>query len=127
MAKHPIQPLETDASGVLRFKPNAIVQHLLDNGKIDLNDLACLEFSQGDREQFAQLIGYSLSGFGDLGYVSNGTYEAAALMAEDPNLSGLQARLEDIEGKLASLRVALSEPIAQLYGLHPEDLMSGRP
>lgn len=30
-----------------------------------------------DREQFAQLIGYSLSGFADLSYVSNKTYNAA--------------------------------------------------
>lgn len=127
MAKHPIQPLVSDGSGVLRFKENAIVRHLLENGKIDLNALACLEFPQDDREQFAQLIGYSLSGYGDLSYVSNGTYDAAARMANDPELSGLQARLEDLEGKLNSLRVALSEPIAALFGVHAEDLMSGRP
>lgn len=127
MAKHPIQPLVTDGSGVLRFKENAVVRHLLDNGKIDLNDLACLEFPQDDREQFAQLIGYSLSGYGDLSYVSNGTYDAAAGMANDPELSELRARLEDLEGKLNSLRVALSEPIAALFGVHADDLMSGRP
>jgi len=127
MAKHPIQPLVPDSSGVLRFKENAIVRHLLDNGKINLNDLACLEFAQDDREQFAQLIGYSLSGYGDLSYVSNRTYDAAARMAEDPGLAGLQARVDDLEGKLSGLREALSEPIAALFGVHPDDLMSGHP
>jgi hypothetical protein len=61
----------------LRFKANAIVRHLLDNGGIDLNAIAMLSFSQEDREQFAQLIGYSLSGFGELSYVSDETYNAA--------------------------------------------------
>lgn len=75
--KHPIQPLDLDEHGTLRFKANAIVRHLLDNGGIDLNAIAMMEFSQEDREQFAQLIGYSLSGFGELSYVSDETYSAA--------------------------------------------------
>ncbi len=43
-----------------------------------MNQLARMEFSDEDREQFAQLTGYSLSGFGDLDYVSDETYERAA-------------------------------------------------
>jgi hypothetical protein len=66
--KHPIQPLEKDSAGVTRFKQNAIVRYLIDNGSIGLNDLARVNFPQEDREQFAQLIGYSLSGYGDLSY-----------------------------------------------------------
>lgn len=77
-AKHPIQPLETDAQGVIRFKANAIVQFLLETGPYDLNDIASRSFSIEDQEQFAQLIGYSLSGFGDLHYVRNETWNAAA-------------------------------------------------
>lgn len=64
--KHPIQPVEKDESGIARFKSNSIVRHLLDNGPFDMNDLALIDFSREDREQFAQLIGYSLSGSGDL-------------------------------------------------------------
>jgi hypothetical protein len=75
--KHPTQPLDVDEHGTLRFKSNAIVRHLLDHGGIDLNALAVMDFSQEDREQFAQLIGYSLSGFGELSYVSDETYDAA--------------------------------------------------
>ena len=75
--KHPIQPLYLDGENTLRFKKNDIVRYILDNGGLTLNDLAGLPFSQEDHVQFAQLIGYSLSGFGELSYVSDRDYEAA--------------------------------------------------
>lgn len=78
MTTRPIQPLEYDERGVLRFKANAIVRHLLDHGGIDLNALACLPFGDEDRRQFAQLIGYSLSGYGELPYVDDASYLATA-------------------------------------------------
>jgi hypothetical protein len=74
MKKHPIQPLEKDDRDIVRFKENKIVRFLLDAGPYDLNQLAAMPFSQEDREQFAQLIGYSLCGFGELSYVSDETY-----------------------------------------------------
>jgi hypothetical protein len=77
-ARHPNQPLALDGQGVVRFKQNAMVRYLLDNGGVDLNQLALVSFSDEDRAQFAQLIGYSLCGFGDLSYVSNRAYAAAA-------------------------------------------------
>ena len=81
--KHPIQPLSLDPHNVVRFKPNAIVRYLLDAGPFDMNNLALLPFTDDDRGQFAQLIGYSLSGFGELDYVSDATYEAAEKMYAD--------------------------------------------
>jgi hypothetical protein len=80
--KHPMQPIVLDSHGVARFKANAIVRHLLDNGGIDLNRIAMLPFNQEDREQFAQLIGYSVSGFGDLGYADPATVAAADALVE---------------------------------------------
>ena len=80
--KQPIQPLALDEHGVLRFKGNALVRYILDNGGIDMNDLAVIDFPQEDQEQFAQLIGYSLCGFGELSYVSDETYYAAEKMFE---------------------------------------------
>ena len=56
-----------DQNGTVRFKRNAIVVHLLENGGIDMNAIARLPFDNRDREQFAQLIGYSVNGFGELG------------------------------------------------------------
>lgn len=75
---HPIQPVYVDPFGVHRFKKNAIVRYLLDKGPFDLNHLALQDFSKEDHEQFAQLIGYSRSGFADLSYVSGRTWNRAA-------------------------------------------------
>ena len=80
--KHPIQPLIVAEDGVHRFKPNKIVQFLLDSAragaKNDLNSLACMDFSNDDWTQFAQLIGYSFSGWGTLSYVSNKAWNKAS-------------------------------------------------
>jgi hypothetical protein len=76
--EHPVQPLYADENGTTRFKHNRIVAFLLDAGPFDMNQLAVMEFSREDREQFAQLIGYSLSGFGELSYVRNKTYKRAS-------------------------------------------------
>lgn len=76
MSRHPIQPMVMD-DGVLRFKSNAIVRFLLDAGPYDLNKLAMMTFSDDDRAQLAQLIGYSFSGWQELSYVSDGDVERA--------------------------------------------------
>lgn len=75
--EHPMQPVYFSADGVVRFKPNAIVRLLLDDGKYDMNRLALLNFSKEDRMQFAQLIGYSVSGYGELPYASPETVAKA--------------------------------------------------
>lgn len=78
--RHPIQPFEK-TNDVVRFKANKIVRYLLDNGPFDLNHLAELEFSQDDRVQFAQLIGYSLCGFHELNYVPDDDCDQASAAA----------------------------------------------
>jgi hypothetical protein len=125
MSTHPIQPLAPDTHGVMRFKANTIVQHLLDtHPSCDMNALARMDFSADDRQQFAQLIGYSLSGYSDLqSYVSDEAYSAAAHMAD--GLDERDARLAALEQKLAELRAArdmLREPVARLLEMHPDDL-----
>ena len=71
--RNPVQPVYADEQGVHRFKHNAIVEYILDNGGINLNHIANLGnlFTQDDKTQFAQLIGYSVSGAGDLSYFSD--------------------------------------------------------
>lgn len=76
-----MQPILRTASGTIRFQRNAIVEYLLENGGIYLNILAELPFSQADREQFAQLIGYSVCGFHELSYVSDATANEASAAA----------------------------------------------
>lgn len=70
MKTHPMQPLVKDGKE-FRFKSNAIVVALLKTGKLNMNDLLALPFTDEDRMQFAQLIGYSLSGYSELPYVTN--------------------------------------------------------
>jgi hypothetical protein len=118
---NPIQPLAKDNQGVLRFKKNAIVEYLLDNGGMDLNHLAGLDFSKDDRQQFAQLIGYSLSGYGELSYVDDEAYTAAQIMAEQ-GISEDAAKIQYLEGELIALRSALRAPMARLFEVHPDDL-----
>lgn len=74
---HPMQPIILDEEGVVRFKSNKIVEFLLDAGPFDLNQLALMPFDADDRMQLAQLIGYSVSGFGDLSYANDAAVEAA--------------------------------------------------
>lgn len=73
--RHPTQPLVRDNCGVIRFKSNPIVEHLLRHLPGNMNALALLPFSDEDRAHFAQLIGYSVSGWGDLEYVADGCRE----------------------------------------------------
>jgi hypothetical protein len=94
--KNPIQPLVEDANGVLRFKDNAIVRHLLDtHPACDMNRLAAWNFTDDDRQQFAQLIGYSLSGYGELSYVSDEACSTAEHMAD--GLDERDARIAALE------------------------------
>ena len=72
MVTHPMQPLVKGSDGIVRFKENKVVRFLLDKGKmhgVDMNTLAIMPFDQDDREQFLQLIGYSLSGFEEMSSV----------------------------------------------------------
>lgn len=82
MTKHPMQPIEVDKQGVVRFKANAIIRWLCDSGKLDLNEIAIMPFSNEDHMQIAQLLGYSISGFGDLSYADKRTVAAADLLAD---------------------------------------------
>lgn len=120
-ADHPIQPIICDQHGVVRFKSNGIVRYLLDHGGFDMNAIARLPFDLRDREQFAQLIGYSVSGFGDLSYVRPDTVAAADRMVETGETAE-QARIATLHGELDAVRDALREPMARLFGVHPDDL-----
>jgi hypothetical protein len=74
----PSQPIVIAGDNVIRFKENKLVNFLLDEataGRMcDMNRLATIDATQEDRVQFAQLIGYSVSGWCDLSYVDNKVY-----------------------------------------------------
>lgn len=67
--RQPMQPVEVAADQVVRFKKNQIIcdmQALCAKHGLDLNDIAGREYSKDDRSQLMQLIGYSVSGYGNL-------------------------------------------------------------
>ncbi|WP_199789119.1 hypothetical protein [Cronobacter malonaticus] len=79
----PMQPVVIDAQGTLRFKENPIVRKLLDYSTrhgYGLNEMALEDFDAEDRMQLAQLIGYSLSGYGTLSYVTDESYARASML-----------------------------------------------
>jgi len=119
----PIQPLELDDSKVLRFRANNIVRALLEqDGGLTMNDIAVMGFSQEDQEQFAQLIGYSLSGYGDLPYVTDETYETAEKMFED-GLTADKARIKVLQTKLGNVREYVKGLVPVIFRNHPDDLV----
>lgn len=124
-----MQPLIKDEQGVQRFMANTLVCALLDHGQatgLGLNEL-CVKFHpsehQADWQQLAQLIGYSLSGYGSLSYVDDEAYNTASYMAQ--GVDERNARIIALESKLAELRMAINklrEPMACLFEMHPDDL-----
>lgn len=124
MIKNPIQPIVYDDRGVPRFKENKIVSDLLDfasNRGFGLNEIACNGYSKDDQQQFAQLIGYSLGGYAELtSYVDDDAYNAAAKMAD--GMTEEKARISALQEELMAVRVGLVEPVARLFGIHPDDM-----
>lgn len=84
----PMQPLLIDGHGTLRFKENQIVSKLLDYATergYGLNEIGRERFDVEDQMQLAQLIGYSLSGYGTLSYVTDESYyRAVAAAPQEP-------------------------------------------
>jgi len=96
----PLQPIKNG-----RFVPNRIVEMLLEVAPTDLNKIACMDFTDQERMQFAQLIGYSLSGFSELSYVDDETFEAAANATA--GMSELEARNDALRQQLDEVRKGL--------------------
>jgi len=117
------QPIIKDAHGTLRFKTNGLVEFLLKHGGIDMNTLARAEFTDEDRMQFAMLIGYSVSGFGSLSYVTDTVYATACQLAgttqtsEQIELALLREQLKEVREYTAKLTLAL-------FQVHPNDFRS---
>jgi hypothetical protein len=120
---NPIQPTYTDDLGTVRFKPNSIVEVIFENCPYNLTDLAKRHFTQTDREQFAQLIGYSVSGFNDLYYASTQTVEAVDRMRQDSDLTSQQARILYLENQLRHLTDLIRDLSVATFQIHPDDLV----
>ncbi len=115
--KFPLQPIKE-----YRFVKNSIVEFLLNYGLYDLNQLAVMDFTREEREQFDQLSGYSLSGYSELSYVSDDSYDTASIMAENENMNELMSENIMLKQKLDETRAKLKELAPILFHIHPDDL-----
>ncbi|MDD1958982.1 hypothetical protein NP534_02590 [Pseudomonas sp. 39004] len=64
-----MQPVVAAADGVIRFKQNQIIRDMLDlceKHGLGLSEIAARDYEKDDRSQLMQLIGYSVSGYGNL-------------------------------------------------------------
>jgi len=68
-----------DDRGTARFKANAVVEWLFNTQRISLNDIAMYrdQFPAEDVEEFWQMLGYSVIGYGDLSFAQPETVEQA--------------------------------------------------
>ncbi|MEG0635816.1 MAG: hypothetical protein RR517_25195 [Pseudomonas sp.] len=67
--RQPMQPIVVAADGVIRFKRNQIIKDMLDlceKHGLGLNEIAMRDYEKDDRSQLMQLIGYSVSAYGNL-------------------------------------------------------------
>jgi hypothetical protein len=83
-----MQPVVLDVEGVARFKVNAVVRWMYERLKergIGLNEIFAAHDPDGsdadDYQQLMQLIGYSVSGYGDLSTSDPEIARAADLLA----------------------------------------------
>lgn len=85
LAVYPMQPISTDELGVARFERNLIIDWLCTE-KSNMNEVAIYAAENGIDEKYqqqvAQLVGYSISGYGNLSYVNDENYERAQLRAK---------------------------------------------
>lgn len=86
--RQPRQPIGFGEDGAVRFKENAIVRLLLEESKrhgFGLNEIAGAVMTKkvpiGDAVQFWQLLGYSISGYGELSFVPKSEIEACDAIA----------------------------------------------
>jgi len=125
MNKHPLQNVRTDEQRVTRFVCNEAVRYLLDKGGIDMNALWVAyhkgHFGEADLQQFYQLIGYSLDGYSEIEWSNRDSITAADEMAAS-GCDGQTAKIRSLQTSLSALRNGLRGPIADLYGIHEDDL-----
>jgi hypothetical protein len=118
----PIQPLtRNNPTGELCFRGNAIVRYLFERSSFSLYQLLHLaEVPAEDREQFAQLIGLSVSEAQDC--LSNET-QAAVRQMDRTGISEQEARINYLRERLDALTTAFKGPVSLLYDI-PIDVLN---
>ena len=129
---HPMQPILLDQRGKARFRSNPLVEWILEENRegrvVDLNRIAKEGWrdlwTDEDYAHFIQLLGYSISGFAEVGGVSDELYSRASRAAdllERPNTFECPSLVEVLRPKdslarwvrltaTTSLRVTVGTP-----------------
>lgn len=86
----PMQPVHITEGGIARFVANRIVDDLLTRASESGLDMNCIAsraangyYTKDEQMQFAQLIGYSVDGYGSLSYTTDLSYEEAQAKIND--------------------------------------------
>jgi len=104
----PFQPIKDG-----RFVPNRIVELLLETSTHGMTSLARKDFTDEERTQFAQLIGYSVGGFCSLSYVSDDAARVAR--AVRAGFSTDKAEVQVLRDRLHAVKLA-AESLADVLG-----------
>lgn len=83
---NPMQPVVLAENGSIRFKENAIIISLLEFATqhgYGLNSIAAADYSDDDYSQLMELIGYSVSGYGNLSRCNKSHMRRADKIARD--------------------------------------------
>lgn len=118
MSALPQQPIYLDEDNVARFRANKIVEYIRKHYGVNLNDLhraIPVDGAREDWEQFAQLIGYSVSGFGELSYVSDESYQTAIRRLREPGKTEQEARIEHLQDVIEQVRDSLRDGVRALF------------
>lgn len=116
---HPIQPLLQDEDGTVYFKENSVVTYLWIYSRLKIADITKQGFSQEDKEQFAQLIGFNIDRFSELDCASQEVIHAANRMFIDGD-DERDARINDLTGRQTELKEGLVEVVRLLFGVDLE-------
>lgn len=124
----PMQPVMTDRDGTRRFVENRIIRDLVEfsatHGR-GIHAIAAGDYTDQERQQFAQLNGYSIRGYGELSYVDDVAYEQACAQSDgdDPDQVRLDLLDEVIQDALkAHIAMGKALQVATTKTLVPEDL-----
>ena len=81
-----MQPIALDENGTARFRENDVVRWLTEE-VIDLNKISIQcqlrDFDKYDVAQFWQMLGYSVSGYGDLSFIPKSIVQKADAKVSD--------------------------------------------
>ena len=82
-----MQPIAPDSHGVARFRENDVIRWLVDVKGVNLNEVSRVaqteEFDRYDVAQFWQMLGYSVSGYGDISFIPKSVVEKADSKVEE--------------------------------------------